>query len=117
MKEKLKTLSNALRHIDPEKSLEIIRIAGRYDKASVKTPDAMQPAYKYIMYLRLMKGLDDETFHHMKRKYLDTSIDIQQECLQELNKIINQDALNGKLSSSEIRRSFYKKLKEYRADS
>ena len=114
MKEELKRLTKALKAIEPEVSGRIQVLAGRYDKAPVKTPPEMQPAYKYIMYLKLMKGLDDPTFHHMKRKYLNTSPDIQQECREELDKIINRDSLESEFSSAEIRRSFEEKLKRAR---
>ena len=107
-------LSKALKAIEPDASEKIERIAGRYDKTPNSTPPALQPAYKYIMYLRLMKGLDDTTFHHMKRKYMNTSPDIQRECREELDKVINRDALNGAPSSAEIRREFEERLSKVR---
>ena len=79
MKEEIDILAEALRTIEPEASEQINKLAGRYDKAPVFTPPALQPAYKYIMYLRLMKGLDDDTLHSMTRKYINSSIGIQEE--------------------------------------
>jgi hypothetical protein len=108
---KLNKLAEALKVMDPSASDKIRRIAGRYDKVPVSTPPIMQHAYKYIMYLRLMKGIDDESFHAMKRKYMDCSPGIQEECRQELSKIINQDAIAGIPSSAEIRRTFEERLK------
>lgn len=112
MMEELDKLAEALRVINSDASTQIERLAGRYADVPVSTPVVMQHAYKYIMYLRLMKGLDNATFHHMKRKYLNTSPDIQEECFQELNKLIHQDAINGEPSSAEIRRTFAEKLGE-----
>lgn len=111
MIDKLNKLAEALESLDPTASSSIKALAGRYDKVPVSTPPLMQHAYKYIMYLRLMKGIDDESFHAMKRKYMGTSPGIQEECRQELDKIINEDAINGIPSSAEIRRTFEERLK------
>ena len=110
MIKELNKLAKALELIEPKASDKIRALAGRYDKMPIATPPRMQHAYKYIMYLKLMKGLDDSSFHAMKRKYMNTSPTIQEECRQELNKIISQDALNGIPSSSEIRRTFQERL-------
>ena len=113
MIKELNKLAKALEELEPSASEKIKSLAGRYDKVPVATPPRMQHAYKYIMYLKLMKGLDDASFHSMKRKYMDTSPSIQEECRQELNKIISQDALNGTPSSAEIRRTFEERLKSF----
>ena len=117
MIEELNKLAEELRSVDRKAYEAIKRLAGRYDKVPVATPIGLQPAYKYIMYLKLMRGLDDASFHAIKRKYINTSLDIQEECRQELDKIVGQDAINSGLSSSEIRREFEEKLKTFRIGS
>lgn len=116
MKEILFKLAQKLETIDLNSSQIIYKLAGRYDKVPIPNPPELQPAFKYIMYLKLMKGLDDTSFHHMKRKYLNTSPDIQEECTQELNKLINQDALKFQISSAEIRKDFEARLKNHQID-
>jgi len=112
MEKELNVLSDYLKSFDSDISDRIKSIAGRYDDVPISMPDILQPAYKYIMYLRLMKGLEDPTFYAMKRKYMNSSPGIQEECRNELDKIINRDALNGRPSSAEIRREFERRLKE-----
>ena len=63
-----------------------------------------------------MRGLDDATFHKMKRRYMDTSSHLQDECYKELNKIILEDALAQKIPSSTVRINFINKLKTFEAD-
>lgn len=111
MLNQLYKLSELIQELDSESAEEIISLAGRYDKAPIPMPIKLQPAFKYIMYLKLMRGLDDRTFHYMKRKYIGTSTNIQEECRRELDKIISQDALKTKYSSAEIRRTFEQKLR------
>lgn len=104
-------LAEQLETKEPEIAESIRVLAGRYTKIPLPMPYRLQPAFKYIMYLKLMHNLDNATFHHMKRKYLNTSTDIQLECQKELDKIINQDALKFKRSSSQLRRDFEEKLR------
>lgn len=111
MRNHLLKLADSLQTIEPEIAETIRALAGRYDKAPLPMPYRLQPAFKYIMYLKLIHNLDDMTFHHMKRKYLNTSTDIQLECQKELDKIINQDAMKFKRSSAEIRKDFEEKLR------
>jgi len=106
----LNKLATLLKESEPDISKQIEALAGRYDKMPISTPEKLQHAYKYIMYLKLMKNLDDPTFYHMKRKYLNTAPNIQEECKRELDKLISQDALKTGISSAEIRRVFYSKL-------
>jgi len=110
MKDILDNLSKHLASFDAKASHFVCKLAARYEKSDVYTPKELQPAYKYIMYLKIMKGLDDETFHHMKRKYMDTSSKLQAEFTKELDKIISNDALNGEASSAEIRKEFLERL-------
>lgn len=107
----LYTLARHLSEIDSSTANEILALAGRYDKMNASGPPEIQPAFKYIMYLKLMHNLEDSAFHHMKRKYLNTSTEIQQECQTELDKIIAKDALRLGASSAVIRQEFEQKLK------
>lgn len=111
--EELFKLAEIMKAVDPEAAEKIQLLAGRYDKFPNLTPIELQPAYKYIMYLKLIRGLDNSSFHYMKRKYLNTSKDIQTECQNELNKIISEDALKSKLPSSTIWEIFREKLKHF----
>lgn len=111
MRNQLLKLADQLQIVEPEIAKTIRALAGRYEKVPRPMPYRIQPAFKYIMYLKLMHNLDETTFHHMKRKYLNTSTDIQQECQRELDKIISQDALKFKRSSAEIRRDFEDRLR------
>jgi len=113
MKTKLEKLAALLKNIDSDASNKILSLSARYEKSPMPMPAKTQPAFKYIMYLKLMRGLEDSQFHYMKRKYLDTSLDIQQECQRELDKMVSEDALSTGYSSAEIRRSFLKKLSKY----
>jgi hypothetical protein len=116
MNKKLEKLAELLSSIDLEAANAIYKLAGRHDKVVIKMPTKMQHAYKYIMYLKCMRNLDDETFHKMKRKYLDTSRKLQQECYDELNKIIIHDAIAQKIPSSTVRINFINKLKNFESD-
>ncbi len=106
----LKKLAKDIRKSNPEISDRILVLAGRYDKSRVSTPPEIQHSFKYIMYLKLIRGLDDETFHSMKRKYLNTSPQIQEEARQELDKLVREDALASNFTSSEIMRRFNESL-------
>jgi hypothetical protein len=116
MNKKLEKLADLLASIDVEAANTIYKLAGRHDKVIIKSPIKLQPAYKYIMYLKLMHGFNDAIFHRMKRKYLDTSRDLQEECFEELNKIILRDALTQKIPSSTIRIDFMKRLSDFELD-
>jgi hypothetical protein len=116
MRDKLIKLAESLIDINVAAANKIFKLAGRHDKVVIKLPTKMQHAYKYIMYLKCMRNLDDQTFHRMKRKYLDTSQKLQKECYDELNKIISEDARSLKLPSSTIRVKFYNDLKKFEND-
>lgn len=111
MDQELKKLSELLLPLDLEAAEAIQKLSGRYTKNNFNTPIQLQPAFKYIMYLKLMRGIDDATFHYMKRKYMDTSPEVQRECQEELDKVISRDALSQRISSATIRQNFYNKLK------
>lgn len=120
MNDKLLKLANLLEEVNLDAANKIYKLAGRHDKVlsmSIK----MQPAYKYIMYLKLMhksdnEDRDDKTFHTMKRRYIDTSTEVQQECQEELDKLIMQDSAQQKIPSSTVRRNFNLKLEEFESD-
>lgn len=116
MIDKLEKLANQLSALDVAAANYVYKLAGRHDKVIVKLPTKLQPAYKYIMYLKLCRNLDDETFHKMKRRYIDTSQKLQNECFDELNKIVLEDALSKKIPSSTIRREFQEKLEQFERD-
>lgn len=110
MKSKLLKLAKTLESY--AESLDIISLAARYDKTnttSVKT----QNAYKYIMYLKLIRNVDDRSFHSAKRRYLNTSNNIQSECLSELDKMFLDDAKKMKISVASLRNIFRQKLKKF----
>ena len=113
MNEKLLKLSYLIKSYNLQASYDIARLAGRYDDKLLSMKEEIQPAYKYVMYLFLMRGLDESTFYHMKRKYTNTSLEVQEECRKELDKMINEDAINSDFSSAEIRRTFLSKMKSY----
>jgi hypothetical protein len=113
MKQKLKKLAEFISTIDSDLGDQINALAGRYDKSEITVPFSLQPAYDYIMYLKLMRGLNTSAFHHMKRKYLDTSNDVQDECKKELEKMIMEDAVKFKIPSSEIRKNFKERVKKF----
>jgi hypothetical protein len=100
-------LSDLIKNYDQQAYIDIINLAGRYDKVPFAGQPTSQHAFKYIMYLKLMHGLDDASFHSMKRKYLDTGLHIQEECRNELNKLISADAIKTGISSAEITKRFY----------
>jgi hypothetical protein len=116
MKHKLKQLADYLSNIDLESANAIYKLAGRHDKIVAPLPLKLQPAYKYIMYLKCMRNLDDETFHRMKRRYVDTSRDLQDECQKELDKVIYYDARQQNIPSSTVRVSFLDALSKFESD-
>lgn len=103
-------LAKNLNNYDLEASLQVAKLAGRYDKAPINNPIIMQPAFKYIMYLKLMRGIPNAIFHQMKRKYLNTSIEVQEECRKELDELVHQDSLKYGISSTEILKDFDNRL-------
>lgn len=113
MNEKLQKLADYLSSIDVDAAAAVYKLAGRHDKNKIKSPIKSQPAYKYIMYMKLIRNVPDDVFHKMKRQYLDTSQAIQSECQEELDKIVLEDALSQKIPSSTIRQNFYKLLSEF----
>ena len=113
MNTKLQKLAEYLSSIDCQAADKVYKLAGRHDKNDIKSPIKSQPAYKYIMYMKLMRNVSDDIFHKMKRKYLDTSQNLQRECLEELDKMVMEDALAKKIPSSTIRQNFYKLLSEF----
>jgi hypothetical protein len=116
MNKRLEKIADYISSVDVEAANAIYKLAGRHDKVIIKMPTKMQPAYKYIMYLKLMHELNDRTFHRMKRRYLDTSKALQDECHEELNKIISRDALKHGIPSSTIRITFQDKLSAFESD-
>lgn len=111
MRNWLYQLADQIKNIDSQASQQILVLAGRYDKSLSPIPATLQPAFKYIMYLKFFRGLDESSFHHMKRKYMDTSQDIQEECRAELDKLISEDALKYGVSSAVIRQQLEEKIK------
>lgn len=116
MNHKLRKLAEYLSSIDEESANAIYKLAGRHDKIVAPLPLKLQPAYKYIMYLKCMRNLDDETFHKMKRRYVDTSRHLQEECQKELDKIIFDDARHQKIPSSTVRKNFLGVLSRFESD-
>lgn len=117
MKDKLLKLAKQLESVSLDAASKIYKLAGRHDKV-LSMPIKIQPAYKYIMYLKLMhksdnEERDDRTFHTMKRRYIDTSTELQQECQEELDKLIMEDAAKQKIPSSTVIRNFNLLLKEF----
>ncbi len=110
MEQQLLKLAIWLDKLDHESSLSIKKLAARYDKKPMSTPPQSQSAFKYLMYLKLMRGLDDKSFHYFKRKYMNTSDDIQKECEEEFKKVLLQDTLRYKMLSSDLIKIFYERL-------
>lgn len=102
MKQKLIKLAESLSHTEPASAAKIYKLAGRFDKVKVRPPIKSQKAYKYILYLKFFRGIDDALFHRLKRSYLHGSPDIQKECDEELKKLVSQDAAEQKIPSSTI---------------
>jgi hypothetical protein len=113
MKDKLKKLAQEIKQWDLERCYQIEKLAGRYDKAISPPPEGLQHCIKYIIYLKLMRNLDDASFHALKRKYRDTKTEIQLECQKELDKLILEDAIKQKIPSSTIRREFQDRFEKY----
>lgn len=121
MESKLIKLANALAELNLDAANTIYKLAGkrrksnnkRHEKNKIKYPIKSQPAYKYIMYFKLMRGVDDDIFHRMKRQYLDTPNSLQKECLAEFDKLILEDAISQKIPSSTIRKNFSKALADF----
>lgn len=116
MKHKLLNLANSLSHLDRNASDHIHKLSARYDKASSSLPIKLQPAFKYIMYLKLFRNVDDETFHKMKRKYINTDSQVQNECQQELDKLVSEDARTQQIPTSTVRLNFEKALRDFIRD-
>jgi 2-phosphoglycerate kinase len=121
MESKLIKLAEALTEVDFSAADTVYKLAGkrrksnhkRHEKNKIKYPIKSQPAYKYIMYFKLMRGVDDDIFHRMKRQYLDTHDSLQKECLEEFNKLVLEDALAQKIPSSTIRKNFSRALADF----
>lgn len=113
MKQKLTNLAKSLSSLDADASNHIRKLSARYDKASSSLPIKLQPAFKYIMYLKLFRNVDDETFHKMKRKYIDTDSQIQNECQQELDKLVSEDAAAQQVPTSTIRLNMEKAINQF----
>lgn len=60
-----------------------------------------------------MRNLDNKSFHTLKRKYIDTDKNLQEECKIELKKIMIEDSISYKKPLSFIHNTFNKRLKAY----
>lgn len=116
MKQKLRKLASSISQLDSNAADHIYKLSARYDKSSSSLPIKLQPAFKYIMYLKLFRNVDDETFHKMKRRYIDTDSQVQNECEKELDKLVSEDAAAQQIPTSTVRLNFEKAIQNFTKD-